>query len=140
MPLRCIRARSALVIREIGLAEWVLRAAVALEFFGHGWLAFGGEPTWAPFVTFWGFSAEIAPTIMRIVGCLDFALAVHVLFRPIVPLVAWMAFWGFFTATLRPLTGLSLVLFIERGANWGAPLALLLLLMASRTKTHSAAA
>ena len=125
--------------REIKLAHCVLRVTVALEFLGHGWLAFHGEPAWMPFVTFWGFSDGVVPSIMRVVGVLDFALALHVLIRPWVPLVGWMAFWGFFTATLRPLTGLTLVEFIERGANFGAPLALLLLLLASRTRTDSAA-
>jgi hypothetical protein len=56
------------------------------------------------------------------------------LIRPIVVLVGWMAFWGFFTATLRPLTGESFVEFIERGANFGAPLALAVLLVATRSR------
>ena len=59
-------------------------------------------------------------------------LALHVLVRPLPPLVGWMAFWGLFTGTLRPLTGGMLVEFVERGANFGAPLALLLLLRANR--------
>jgi hypothetical protein len=74
---------------------------------------------------------------MRVVGVLDFLLALHVLARPVLPLLAWMAFWGFFTATLRPLTGEAMVQFVERGANWGAPLALLLLLLASRARPRS---
>jgi hypothetical protein len=122
------------VKREIEWATWALRVAVAFEFFGHGWLAFWGNGNWVPFVTYWGFSVESAPVVMRAVGVLDWMLAVHVLVRPVVPLVAWMAFWGLFTALLRPLTGQSLVEFVERGANFGAPLALLLLLLSTRVE------
>jgi len=39
-----------------------------------------------------------------------------------------MAFWGFRTALLRPIVGEPIWDFIERWANWGAPLALLLLI------------
>jgi hypothetical protein len=35
-----------------------------------------------------------------------------------------MAFWGFWTALVRPLVGMPIWDFIERFANWAAPLAL----------------
>lgn len=126
------------VNREVGWACWVLRVAVALEFSSHGWLAFTGKATWVPFVTFWGIPPELALSLMRVVGVVDCALAVHVLVRPLLPLVGWMAFWGLFTALLRPLTGEPMVEFLERGANWGAPLALFVLLWASRNRSTSA--
>ena len=108
----------------------VLRVAVALEFLGHGFYALTVKPAWVPFVTVFGFSAEAAPTLMRAVGVLDWLLALCLLVRPLGPLLLWMTFWGFFTATLRPITGDSLFEFIERGPNWGAPLALFLLVRA----------
>ncbi|HXK31476.1 MAG TPA: hypothetical protein VJZ94_01915, partial [Candidatus Paceibacterota bacterium] len=62
------------------------------------------------------------------IGVLDVALALLVLLKPIRLALLWMAFWGFWTALVRPLVGESLWDFVERFANWGAPLALLLLI------------
>jgi len=36
--------------------------------------------------------------------------------------------WGFWTALVRPLVGEPIWDFVERWANWGAPLALYLLM------------
>ena len=108
--------------------EWVLRLGVAGEFLGHGLFAFAGKPDWIPFITLFGFGEQAAYVVMRCVGLLDISLALCVLIKPWRPAVAWMAFWGFFTALLRPLSGGSWLDFVERGANWGAPLALWLLL------------
>ena len=105
----------------------VLRVAVAGEFFGHGWFAVSGKPGWIPFVTLFGFDEPTALTVMAGVGLLDILLAVLVLLRPMPLALGWMAFWGFFTAALRPLSGGSWLDFVERMPNWGAPLALLLL-------------
>jgi len=44
-----------------------------------------------------------------------------------IPLL-WMVFWGFWTALLRPIVGMPIWDFVERWANWGAPLALYFLL------------
>ncbi len=108
--------------------EWVLRIAVAAEFLGHGAFALMHKPDWIQFVTLFGFSAEVAPTLMTAVGALDVGLAILVLVRPLRGALLWMSFWGLFTASLRPLAGMSFLDFVERGPNWGAPLALLLLL------------
>ncbi len=113
-------------------AQWVLRVAVALEFAGHGTLAIMQKASWIPFVTYFGFSQDSAQVLMPLVGTLDIALAVLVLIRPIPVLLAWMTFWGLFTAALRPLTGHSILDFVERGPNWGAPLALLLLVLQTK--------
>lgn len=110
-------------IRE-NWGEWALRVAVAFEFGGHGVEAMRIKEAWVPFFTTFGFSPATARELMPFVGVLDIALAALVLVRPFGPLLLWMAFWGFFTALLRPLSGQSIVEFIERGANWGAPLAL----------------
>jgi hypothetical protein len=116
------------VIKRSLRVDWVLRLAVALEFAGHGWLVFNGKPAWVPFVTYWGIPLNDAALVMRCVGLLDFVLAAHVLVRPFPPALLWMTFWGLFTALMRPLTGEPFVEFVERGPNWGAPLALWLVL------------
>jgi hypothetical protein len=118
--------------RRLAIVEWVLRIAVAGEFAGHGAFALGVKESWIPFITLFGFSEEAARQIMPWVGVLDISLAASILVRPLQGAVAWMAFWGFFTALLRPLSGMSILEFVERGANWGAPLALLWVLRARR--------
>jgi len=107
--------------------RWVLRVGVALEFAGHGLLALGVKSGWLGFITFFGFSDAVAPTIMRAVGTLDLVLALSLLVRPTRAALLWMTTWALFTATLRPLTGFGLLDLVERGANVGAPLALFLL-------------
>jgi hypothetical protein len=105
--------------------EWLLRVGVAGEFLGHGLLAVGGKKDWIDWVVqLSGLSLETATTFMFLVGILDVLLAIIVLIKPIRPLLLWMAFWGFWTALVRPLVGQSWLDFIERFANWAAPLAL----------------
>ena len=108
--------------------QWVLRLAVAGEFVGHGVFALQGKEQWVGwFDKLLGISAGPATTILFIIGLVDLALALLVLLRPVNVVLLWMAFWGFLTALIRPLAGESFWDFIERWANWGAPLALYLL-------------
>lgn len=114
---------------NIKLIEWVLRVAVAGEFIGHGVFALQGKKDWIGWFTNFGVSdASIAATILFWIGVMDILLAVLVLVRPVRLALLWMAFWGFWTALIRPLVGMPVWDFVERWANWGAPLALLLLL------------
>ena len=64
--------------------------------------------------------------MMTLIGVMDIALAILVLVKPIRIALLWMALWGFWTALLRPIAGEPIWDFVERWANWGAPLALLL--------------
>ena len=106
-------------------AIWALRIGVAGEFLGHGVFAILGKADWIKWTEqLTGFDTGTATTFMLVVGLVDIALAILVLVKPIKPLLLWMAFWGFWTALVRPLVGLPVWDFIERFANWGAPLAL----------------
>jgi hypothetical protein len=108
--------------------EWVLKIAVAGEFIGHGVLAMQGKKDWIGWFASFGISdAGLAAKLLFLVGLLDVILAVIILIKPIRIALLWMVFWGFFTALLRPLVGMPIWDFIERFANWGAPLALLLI-------------
>jgi hypothetical protein len=108
--------------------EWVLRIAVAGEFLGHGVLALQGKQAWIGwFNQLFGIEAALAGQILFLIGLMDIAVAMIVLFRPINIVLLWAAFWGFATALVRPIVGEPIWDFIERFANWGAPLALLLL-------------
>jgi hypothetical protein len=105
--------------------EWLLRVGVAGEFIGHGFLAIGGKADWIGWISqLTGVDTATATTLLLAIGIMDVIMALIVLAKPIRPLLLWMAFWGFWTALVRPLVGQSWLDFIERFANWAAPLAL----------------
>ncbi len=105
--------------------EWALRIGVAGEFFGHGMLAIGGKADWIKWIgDLTGANPETAGTLLLLIGLMDVVVAAVVLLRPIKPILLWATFWGFWTALVRPIVGQSWYDFIERFANWGAPLAL----------------
>jgi hypothetical protein len=105
--------------------EWILRVGVAGEFLGHGLLAIGGKKDWIGWISqLTGADPSTAGTLLLLVGISDVVVAGIVLFRPLNPVLLWAAFWGFWTALVRPLVGQSILDFIERFANWAAPLAL----------------
>lgn len=109
--------------------EWVLRIAVAGEFIGHGVFALQGKKDWVNwFATFGVTDPALAADLLFIIGLLDLVLGILVLIKPMrIPLL-WMTFWGFWTALIRPIVGMPIWDFVERSANWGAPLALFLLM------------
>ena len=110
------------------LIQWILRIAVAGEFIGHGAFALQGKKDWIGWFAQFGVSdAGLAAKLLFFIGIIDVALAILVLIKPIRIALLWMAFWGFWTALLRPIVGMPVWDFIERWANWGAPLALLLM-------------
>lgn len=104
--------------------RWMLRIAVAGEFIGHGVFALQQKVGWLKFFAVFGIGTELANSLMSLIGAADIALGLLVLVYPIRSVLLWMAFWGFLTALIRPLSGDPIWDFIERWANWGAPLAL----------------
>ena len=111
------------------LIELVLRIAVAGEFIGHGVFALQGKAQWVGWFSKFGVTDPgLSARLLFFVGLLDIALAALVLIKPIRLALLWMTFWGLWTALLRPIVGEPVWDFVERWANWGAPLALLLLI------------
>lgn len=109
--------------------EWVLRIAVAGEFIGHSVFALQGKKAWIDWIhQLTGAEIGTAATLLTFIGLADLLVALIVLVRPIRAVVLWAAFWGFWTALVRPLVGEPIWDFVERWTNWGAPLALLLFL------------
>ena len=108
--------------------EWVLRIAVAGEFIGHGVFGLQGKKDWIGWFADFGVTdPALATKLLMVVGILDIALAILILIKPVRIALLWMVLWGFWTALLRPLVGMPIWDFVERWADWGAPLALLLL-------------
>lgn len=121
-------------MQSIKKAEWALRIAVAGEFIGHGVFALQGKKDWVSWFAQFGVpDPALATQILFFVGLMDILLALIVLVRPVRILLLWMALWAFWTALIRPLVGMPVWDFVERWANWGAPLALLLLIGLPRT-------
>ena len=107
----------------------VLRIAIAGEFFGHGIFALQGKKEWIGWFANFGVSdPEFATRLLFLVGAIDIFFAILILIKPIRAALLWMTFWGFWTALIRPIVGEPIWDFVERFANWGAPLALLLLI------------
>ncbi|MDP3763296.1 MAG: hypothetical protein Q8Q92_01405 [bacterium] len=111
-------------------AIWALRIGVAGEFLGHGVFALQGKADWIGWFANFGISDPgTAATLLTLVGVMDILVALVVLFKPIKPVLLWAVFWGFWTALVRPIVGQPIWDFVERFANWGAPLALFFLLL-----------
>lgn len=115
-------------MNNVKTAQWILRIVIAGEFIGHGVFALQVKQGWIPYFTSVGISAEMATILLPLIGILDIALAILILVRPVPVVLLWMALWGFWTALLRPIAGEPIWDFVERWANWGAPLALLFLI------------
>jgi len=111
------------------IVEWVLRVAVAGEFIGHGVFALQGKKDWVGwFANFGVTDAGLAAQLLFAVGFMDILFAILILIKPVRVVLLWMVLWGFWTALIRPLVGMPIWDFVERWANWGAPLALLLMM------------
>ncbi len=114
--------------------EWILRIAIAGEFIGHGALALSGKQQWIGWIQKCiAVDVVLAAQLLFFIGAADIFFAVLILIKPIRSALFWMAFWGFLTALVRPFVGESVWDFVERSANWGAPLALFFLIGKPRT-------
>ena len=89
------------------IIEWVLRIAVAGEFLGHGVFALQGKAQWVKWFSNFGVSdAALATKLLFIVCIMDLLVALIVLVKPLKPVLLWAAFWGFWTALVRPIVGI----------------------------------
>jgi len=104
-----------------------LRMACAMCFIGHGAWGVITKAGWLPFYGLFGIPNAIAWKTMPIVGIVDILVGVVALLRPVRAALAYMVGWAVFTALLRPAAGMGWWEFVERGGNYGPPLALYLL-------------
>lgn len=112
-------------MKKTSTTEWILRIGIFGTFLGHGILAIGIKQTWIQYLTIVGFSPETAAILLPIIGIMDVIVAGIALFFPIRIVLIWATLWAFATALIRPIAGDSVLDFVERSANWAAPLALL---------------
>jgi len=108
--------------------HYTLRFASALCFFGHGAFGIITKPIWANYFAVFGIGHNMAYHLMPVVGVLDILMGISLLIYPTRAILSWLVVWGFITALCRPLSGEPVAEVIERAGNYGAPLALLILL------------
>ena len=107
--------------------HWILRIATASTFIGHGAFGIRGKEAWLEYYAIFAIPAQLGTDLMPLTGAVDIALGILVLFVPMRSVLLYMAVWGLFTATLRPLAGQGVLELVERSYNFGPALALLLL-------------
>jgi hypothetical protein len=105
--------------------HWLLRLALCCEFVGHGAFGVLTKAGWVPYFGVYSLPEAWAWKLMPLVGSVDIALGTLVLVAPVRAALLYMAFWGFFTATLRPLAGEGGWEFFERSYNFGIPFLML---------------
>ena len=105
----------------------ILKIGIFGVFFGHGIMAINGNDNWIHLLATVGFSKSSAIVLLPIIGYIDIIVSFLVLFLPLKIILIWAILWVFSTALVRPFAGYPIWSFVERSANWIAPLALLLL-------------
>ena len=105
----------------------IFRIALAMEFVGHGAFGIITKAGWVPYFGVFGFPESWAWRLMPLVGALDITVGLLTLVLPLRAVLVHMTVWGLMTASLRPLAGEGPWEMLERGYNYGVPLAFLLL-------------
>jgi hypothetical protein len=103
----------------------LLRLGILGCFAGHGIWSLLGKQAWVPFFRVFFLSDSMAVHLMPVVETVDIAIGLWAFFLPMQSVLAWAAFWTFFTACLRPSAGMGMSEFFERAANYGIPLTFL---------------
>lgn len=113
---------------SIKKVEWILRIAVFGTYLGHGVLALQLKPSFLELIEgMSGITGALAENLLYTIGVVDIMTAIFAIVYPFRLLLIWATLWGLLTAIARPVSGEPVWDFIERWANWGAPLALLYL-------------
>ncbi|PCH77467.1 MAG: hypothetical protein COB98_03375 [Flavobacteriaceae bacterium] len=115
-------------LKETNTVQYILRIAISCTYIGHGMFAILGYQSWYRYLQVVGFPMETAKSMVIGIGYLDILVALFILIKPNKYILAWAAIWAFATAFVRPFAGEPIWAFVERAANWGAPLVLLLIL------------
>lgn len=112
---------------RLARTEWCLRIGAAACFIGHGAFGIITKEAWVAYFAVVGIDRDVAYALMPVVGSIDIAAGVLVLLSPRPIVLLYMAIWGLWTATLRPLAGETVFETLERAGNYGVPVALLVL-------------
>jgi hypothetical protein len=106
--------------------ELVLRIGVFGVFLGHGVFALEGKQRFVEMIqSMVPVDAATATSLLFAIGVMDILIAFLALLRPQKYVLAYATVWAFMTAVARVTAGDPVWDFVERAANWAAPLALL---------------
>jgi hypothetical protein len=94
-------------------------------FVGHGAFGILTKQGWVPYFGVYGIPEVWAWKLIPLVGSVDILLGTLALVAPIRAALLYMAFWGLFTASLRPSAGEGWWEFFERAYNFGVPFLML---------------
>lgn len=109
--------------------QLVLRIGVFGTFLGHGIFALQGKQAFTEMIqSMVPVDAATATTLLFMIGIVDLLVAFSILIRPMKFVLIYATVWSFMTAVARITAGDPAWDFVERTANWAAPLALLLYL------------
>ena len=114
-------------LKKLEQVEWILRLGIFGTFLGHGVLAVLGKPAWLKYFVAVGISESAGASLLPLIGVMDVLVALAALFYPLKIVLGWAVLWAFATALIRPISGEPIWDFVERAANFMAPLALLVL-------------
>jgi hypothetical protein len=106
---------------------YTLLVANAMCFIGHGSFGIITKPIWCNYFAVFGIGHQLSYQLMPVVGTLDILCGLSMLIYPTRAIAMWLVVWSLVTASLRPLSGEPFAELIERAGNFGAPLALLIL-------------
>jgi hypothetical protein len=112
-------------VNKTNIVGRILRLGIVGTYLGHGFLALKINEHWIPLMTSVGFSRQAAVAIMPAIGIVDIAVAICIFIRPLPILLVWATLWAFAAGFTRITAGESIWEFVERFAEWGIPLALL---------------
>ena len=121
--------------------ELVLRIGVFGVFLGHGVFALEGKQRFVEMIqSLVPIDPATATSLLFAIGAMDILIAFLVLLRPQKHVLVYATVWAFMTAVARVTAGDPVWDFVERAANWAAPLALMLYIQfKSKVKRESAA-
>jgi len=135
-----------LVFKSDIYKKWVLLIGVASTFIFHGIEAMMGNPEFLDlFIYFYSVifksfpSEQLSTQIIYWVGVSDILVGVLALiFRKNIFIIGYLAFWGFFTALLRPIFygQDGIIPFFERVPHFAAPILIILLIKNLKNRNH----
>jgi len=120
------RPAPALTVARASAIGWILRVATAMLLIGHGGFDFVMHKEWSGYAAAAGISPATlaAHPLTPLAGWFECVLGLLVLARPTRGVLLFVFALKLGTEALRPLAGEPIWEFIERGGNYGAPLAL----------------
>jgi len=114
------------MVRLSNRLHYILRTVCAMCLIGHGAFGIITKQIWCNYFGVFGIGEQMSYQLMPWVGMFDISMGILMIVYPMRIVAMWLVFWGFLTASLRPLSGEIFAEFLERAGNWGAPLLLLM--------------